>query len=215
MEYEVIFMPKLTYYNLDMVKQDKIIKAGIKEFSKYGYNQASVNRIIKMASISKGSFYQYFVNKEEYYWFINKQLLKNKITHYDELLIRYNGDVFMVEEHQFKEILELLEDEKYSGFIRNLYVHSFHNVKQKLFDMDEVNFTLMYQIYIEHKKEEYKVNDQEEFTAFYDMLRTLSTAAITGVIMNAYSKEFALTLYEKQINYIKNGMIHNCGKKNA
>jgi len=211
----VIFMPKLTYYNLDMVKQNKIIQAGIKEFSKYGYNQASVNRIIKLAGISKGSFYQYFVNKYEYYWYINKQLLKNKITHYDELLLRYDGDIFKVEEHQFKEILELLDVEQYSGFIRNLYVHSFHQVKLKLFDMDEVNFTLMYQIYIEHKKEEYKVHNQEEFTAFYDMLRTIGTAAIVGVIMNAYSKDFALSLYDKQIGYIKNGMMYEKGGRHA
>ena len=200
-------MPKSTFYNLPETKRKRILEAGKYEFSNTSLKLASVNRIIKRAKISKGSFYQYFINKEEFYWYIIKKQIKRNISMYDELLIKYDGDIFKVEETQFEEMLKLLKDYRTNGLVRNLFLYSYHDIKQKVFDQDEVNFTLMYQIYIEHKKEEYKVDTLEEFTAFFDMLRTLANAAVTGVIMNAYSDEFAKDLYDKQISYIKNGLI--------
>ena len=199
-------MPKTTYYNLNKSKKEKIINAGLTEFTNYSLYRGSVNRIVKKAEISKGSFYQYFYNKEEFYWYIIKLQIKDKIKSYDELLEEYDGDIFQVERTHLGELLELTKDYRYNGLLSNLFIHSFHDVKQKVFDHDEVNFNIMYQMYISHKKDLYKVESQEEFSAFFDMLRTLSTSCITGVIMNTYNVPFAKDMYNKQINYIKKGL---------
>lgn len=206
MKYEVVCMPKKTYYNLNKMKQTKIVKSGITEFTNYSINNGSVNRIVKRAGISKGSFYQYFYNKDEFYWYIVKLQIKDKITSYETLLEKYDGDIFKVEELVLKELLGLSEDYRYSGLLSNLFIHSFHDIKQKVFELDEVNFNIMYQIYIKHKKQEYKVKNHQEFSAFFDMLRTLSTSIITGVIRNSYNVPFALDMYDKQIGYIKRGL---------
>lgn len=63
-------MPTQTFFNLQQDKQHKIIDASIKEFSKYSFYDASINRIIKEGSISRGSFYQYFKNKEDLFIYI-------------------------------------------------------------------------------------------------------------------------------------------------
>lgn len=199
-------MPKTTYYNLDKAKQGKIINSGITEFSNYSLFRGSVNRIIKRAGISKGSFYQYFYNKDEFYWYIVKLQIKERISSYDELLEQYKGDVFKVEEAHLKELLELTKDYRYSGLISNLFIHSYHDLKQKIFDLDEVNFNIMYQMYIKQQKRKYKVANHQEFSAFFDMLRTLSTSCVTGVVRNSYNVPFAIELYNKQISYIKNGL---------
>jgi len=69
-------MPTILFESLPKVKQEKIIKAGIEEFSKLSYEQASINSIIKMANISRGSFYQYFQDKEDLYVYILTTNLK-------------------------------------------------------------------------------------------------------------------------------------------
>lgn len=60
-------MPKQTYYNLEKEKKDRLLEACFEEFSQYTFTDASINRIIKHADISRGSFYQYFENKEDCY----------------------------------------------------------------------------------------------------------------------------------------------------
>ena len=58
-------MPKQTFLNLPQKKRDIIIKAAIDEFAEYGLENASTNRIVKNSGIAKGSFYQYFEDKED------------------------------------------------------------------------------------------------------------------------------------------------------
>ncbi len=59
--------PKNTFRNLPDDKQRRITVAAVHEFAKYGFKQASVNRIVKETGIAKGSLYQYFTGKEALY----------------------------------------------------------------------------------------------------------------------------------------------------
>ena len=45
-------------------KREKILLACIDEFSAHGYQNASTNRIVKAAGISKGLLFHYFDNKK-------------------------------------------------------------------------------------------------------------------------------------------------------
>lgn len=58
-------MPTKTFLNLSEDKQNKIIEASIKEFSETPYEKTSINKIIKYAGISRGSFYMYFEDKSD------------------------------------------------------------------------------------------------------------------------------------------------------
>lgn len=60
-------MPKQTFYNLEKDKKDRLLEACFEEFSQYTFTESSINRIIKSGEISRGSFYQYFENKEDCY----------------------------------------------------------------------------------------------------------------------------------------------------
>ena len=56
-------MPKQTFLNLPDEKRNAVVSAAIDEFSEYGFEGASINRIVANSGISKGSFYQYFDDK--------------------------------------------------------------------------------------------------------------------------------------------------------
>ncbi len=58
-------MPKETFINLPQPKRDKILDVSLDEFYEYGYEKASISRIVQRAGIAKGSFYQYFTGKED------------------------------------------------------------------------------------------------------------------------------------------------------
>jgi hypothetical protein len=63
-------LPKETFYNLPDHKRRNIEKTAIKEFAEYGYDKASVTRIVENCSIAKGSFYQYFEDKKDLYFYL-------------------------------------------------------------------------------------------------------------------------------------------------
>jgi AcrR family transcriptional regulator len=58
-------MPKQTFFNLPHEKRETIMNAAIDEFAEYGLENASTNRIVKNSGIAKGSFYQYFEDKQD------------------------------------------------------------------------------------------------------------------------------------------------------
>ena len=53
--------------NLEESKRNKIINSGYTEFAEQGYKRSSLNKILQEAGVSKGFFYHYFRNKEEFH----------------------------------------------------------------------------------------------------------------------------------------------------
>lgn len=72
-------MPTDTFFNLSDEKKRRILEAAIDEFAEYRFSDASINRIVKNADISRGSFYQYFLDKEDLYLFIMQVIAQEKV----------------------------------------------------------------------------------------------------------------------------------------
>jgi AcrR family transcriptional regulator len=75
-------MPKQTFLNLPEEKQNTIISAAIEEFAEYGLENASTNRIVANSGISKGSFYQYFEDKQDVFMYLLTVLEKEKVEYF-------------------------------------------------------------------------------------------------------------------------------------
>ena len=79
-------MPKETFQNLPEGKRQLIEKEAIHEFAVFGYDKASINRIVEQCQIAKGSFYQYFDDK--------KDLFLHLIARVNEKKLEYISPVF-------------------------------------------------------------------------------------------------------------------------
>lgn len=88
-------MPTTTFYNLPDKKKNRIVKAAVEEFAQNGYTKASITRIVNEADIAKGSYYQYFEDKEDLYKYILKKAVEKKLKYVKEELNDFNeGDFF-------------------------------------------------------------------------------------------------------------------------
>lgn len=88
-------MIKQTFYNLPKEKQQRIIKASIDEIIGNSYDKISINKIVKNAVISRGSFYQYFDQKSDLFELIMQNFtseLKNKFI---DIMISNKGDILL------------------------------------------------------------------------------------------------------------------------
>ena len=81
-------MPKDTFFNLDEIKRQRIVDAAIEEFGGLHYDKVTINGIVKSAGIPKGSFYQYFENKDDLYIYLFTNLASSKMDLFDSLKSR-------------------------------------------------------------------------------------------------------------------------------
>lgn len=63
-------MPSQTFFNLPDTRQRIIIDSAITEFANHSYEAASISSIVSQAKIAKGSFYQYFEDKQDLYLYL-------------------------------------------------------------------------------------------------------------------------------------------------
>lgn len=71
-------MPKQTFLNLPDEKRNAIVNAAIDEFGGYGFEAASINRMVANSGISKGSFYQYFDDKLDAFKYLLDVIAREK-----------------------------------------------------------------------------------------------------------------------------------------
>lgn len=75
-------MPKQTFLNLPPEKRENIVNAAVEEFAEYGLENASTNRIVANSGISKGSFYQYFEDKQDVFMYLLSVLEQEKMQYF-------------------------------------------------------------------------------------------------------------------------------------
>lgn len=68
-------MPSPRFDRLPVQQRRTIERAALREFATHGFHDASLNRVIQDASISKGSFYYYFDGKEDLYAHVAREEL--------------------------------------------------------------------------------------------------------------------------------------------
>lgn len=72
-------MPKQTFFNLSGRKRTRLMDALKAEFAAHPYSRASVERVTVAAGVSKGSFYQYFEDKQDAYTYLVTELMSSRI----------------------------------------------------------------------------------------------------------------------------------------
>ncbi|MBW8486685.1 TetR/AcrR family transcriptional regulator [Actinomadura parmotrematis] len=63
-------MPTSTWYRLDVAKRERVLEVAMREFGEHGYSTGSLNSIAREAGIAKGSLFQYFSDKLEFFAFV-------------------------------------------------------------------------------------------------------------------------------------------------
>ena len=61
-------MPTQTFFRLPEEKRERLMRAAWDEFSTVRFSEASINRIVRAAQIPRGSFYQYFSDKDDLFF---------------------------------------------------------------------------------------------------------------------------------------------------
>ena len=122
-------MPKATFYNLPEEKRQLLIRALEKEFSRVPVFEASIANIVKTANISRGSFYQYFEDKEDAYFYILQEQANSRNRQFIEQLEKHEGNLFDAITAFYYDLLIELPDEEEYNFFRNALLNVTHQIE--------------------------------------------------------------------------------------
>ncbi len=130
-------MPKSTFYNLNDEKREKIEKALRNEFSKNLFEKTSISNIIEEAQIPRGSFYQYFEDKEDALKHIIKSFLAKEKEEIKKLLIKNAGDIFVTTLDLYSYFVDKSYDETEKRLFQNI-MNKLRNENVNIFDSIEL-----------------------------------------------------------------------------
>ena len=91
-------MPTERFYNLPAGKKKTIREAAMEEFIRVPLEKASINKIIKTARISRGSFYTYFEDKYDVLGYIFEDAAEHFLNGWVGSAQRHNGDLWRTAE---------------------------------------------------------------------------------------------------------------------
>lgn len=83
-------MPKPTFWNLPKSKRDGIIDAATAAFAAAPFQDVSIAKLIKAMDIPTGSFYQYFVDKKDLYFYVLSIYVSDLLDEANETGTRLN-----------------------------------------------------------------------------------------------------------------------------
>lgn len=104
-------MVRPRFANLAAAQQEAILAAALAEFAAHGFHDASLNRIIESAGISKGSLYYYFDDKGDLYTHVARVELERMIAQVDtfDAAAASNPDAFWSAlQHHYLQLMSAL-----------------------------------------------------------------------------------------------------------
>ena len=111
-------IPSDTFFNLPEEKRKKIISGAIDQFEESHYSNVTIDGIVQSAGISKGSFYQYFENKDDLYIYMFTELADTKLDMFESLKAKVPFISF--KEYIMEYIMELKKLESSNDQISHL-----------------------------------------------------------------------------------------------
>lgn len=87
-------MPSSTFFRLPEEKRRRLMKACWAELTHVRFSDISINRIITAARIPRGSFYQYFMDKEDLVRYLLEDMREYFVAMLRDILTGSGGDLF-------------------------------------------------------------------------------------------------------------------------
>ena len=123
----------ITYFDLPLDKQKKLMNAGYKLFALYPFKKASVSAITNEADISKSLLFYYFKNKKEYYLFLFDSAIKFINEQRAESIHEKEHDIFELINQTVEYRMKMIHDYPYLyKFITRAYYETLEDIKVEI-----------------------------------------------------------------------------------
>ncbi|HLS60937.1 MAG TPA: TetR/AcrR family transcriptional regulator [Virgibacillus sp.] len=201
-------MPKPTFFNLPKKKRDHLIQAATDEFSRVPLNEASIANIVKNADIPRGSFYQYFEDKEDAFYYLLEQKMESHQDNFSTILKRNQGDLFDSFITTFINMLTEFQVEENLNFFRNAFLNMNYKMESKITNgFNKPKFDKKFEsILTEVDIQKLNIKDEQEVIHVLQIIAAVTTHNLMQNFAKKYSFEEAIDNYTFEMSLLKKGL---------
>jgi len=206
-EQEINIMPKQTFYHLPKEKKDTLILSAKEEFSRVPLHEASIANIIKSAGIPRGSFYQYFDDKEDLYFYLLDEFTQNTNRRVMTILRRKQGNLTETFIDLFQHIVHNQHNQDNKAFFKNVFLNMNFKIENTLArSMYEENQKSHFQSLLKLVKTDHlNIKSEQELNDMIEIMISVTIHNLVRVFVLNLSEDEALTKYINQIELLKKG----------
>jgi len=203
-------MPKPTFYRLPQEKRIALLDSAKKEFQTYLLKDASINRIIQKAGISRGGFYLYFENIEDIYFYLLDECIDNYMKHFFMLLDSNKGNIFDSIHALFDDMITFCLKEEHIQFSRNVFLNMTLFRNQELFTKETKACPFReYKALLSQKidKTLLKIHQDSELFDILRMLFTVMVEDLLLIIVFERPLDEVKLYFQRHISYFQYGIV--------
>ena len=199
-------MPTLTFNNLPEEKKNIIIEASIKEFKRALLTDASINKIIKDANISRGSFYTYFKDINDLYTYSLNKYKEMLIKTIKQSLKESSGDLFETTKISYEKILKTCSKDK--KLFKNIFLNFNYNIsiRNKMQEESIEDKYKFVKLISKIKKDSLNIKTEEELFYIIDIIIGFVMHGFIDLFMDKETEEKVLEKLDKQLEILKRGI---------
>lgn len=200
-------MPKERFLNLPEEKKRRICKAAYEELTRVSYDELSINKIIQKAGIPRGSFYQYFEDKEDLLNYMMGNFKNCCHQNIRRAIQEGQGDIFYVFMEVLKEMIAFGEQEERCQVLKNVF-SGLRVIQVQSFEVfQEIDEAFIKEMYAIMDLKDFKSRDFQDFLELVNLLCLLIRNGAAEIFMDISSKEEILKKVERRLEMIKHGVL--------
>lgn len=216
-------MPTKTFFHLPKEKQQRLLDAAKTEFSRASLREASIANIVKLAEIPRGSFYQYFEDKEDLYFYYFDNLRRDSKRDLEKEIDAAEGDLVEGFDRYFTKMISEILKGPNAAFYKNLFMNMDYRAS------DRVTPSFSKEKYLKHHshsrtKEEMgqklfesidhqklKIKDTRELGLVMQFMMSIVISTITNAYKHSgedptYDTTQAIADFQLKIEWLKYGI---------
>lgn len=202
-------MPTSTFFNLNDSKRAKLLQAAEKEFARAPLSQASIANIVKLAGISRGSFYQYFEGKEDAFYYLLKLHTDTRRAYFLKLLQEKDGDLIASMDQVFRTMLIELSEEEHLQFLKNAVLNVTHEIEDSFTELflgkqPEVDAVNQVKHLVDFKK--LNIDNKQEFFHVMQILTSVTFRNLVDQLSRNLSHEEAIENFRIEMDLLSKGL---------
>ncbi|HHX16948.1 MAG TPA: TetR/AcrR family transcriptional regulator [Mollicutes bacterium] len=196
-------MAKQTFLNLPLDKQERILDAAKKEFTRASLKDASVANIIKDAKIPRGSFYQYFDDLEDIYYYILEIHSKDIKQRLSKNLVNYKGEIIKSFIDLYQYILIKVSSEENELYFKNIFLNMDYKTERMFLPNLEDNLNEIIQLVDIDKL---NIDSRLQLIYIVEIIEAIMMRNLIQVFQRNLSKEKNIEILIKEMLLIKDGI---------
>lgn len=207
-------MPTERFLKLPEEKKEKILEALIREFCDEPLESVSINRIVKEAGISRGSFYTYFEDKQDALSYIGMELQHRNDETLKNCIFSAKGDFFGAVELFFEEAWSYLKKNGLCSLQKSVAMHAninpLHVLEEASSEKQQSRFyDLAEWCFARVDRSKLKLADTEEFLSLLTMCYISIMITVIELCLQPEREQEIMKRYHTRMRFLQEGVLNH------